>query len=443
MTLMRWLCWGFMGLLASPAQAMAPIQRWTSATGAQVYFVPAPELPMLDLRLLFAAGSVNDGAHPGLAALTAAMLDEGTETSTADEFHAAVEATGASMAAGAALETASVSLRTLSDPPTRDAALGLMQTLLAAPRFEPQAFARQQALLLTGLKQETESPGTQADQLFMRTLYAAHPYGVPPEGTVAGVSSLTLPMVKAFYDQFYVAHNAILILVGDLDRPGAERLAEALTRQLKPGKPAPPVPAVVAQPARQSHLEFDSEQTHLIVGQIAIPRGHPDHFALVLGNHVLGGNGVVSRLFGEVREKRGLSYAVESHFEPLAQPGPFVASLQTRGEQRDEAVTLLKGEIARFVTEGPTAAELEDARRNLLGGFPLRIDNNAKILENLSMIAFYKLPLDYLDTWRDNLAAVTLAEVKAAVQRHLKPDAMSVITVGRGTAAPATQTAPP
>jgi len=431
MTLLRLICWACLGLLAAPAMAMAPIQHWTSASGARVYFVPAPELPMLDLRLVFAAGSVYDGTRPGLAALTAAMLDEGTSSTPADEFHAALEATGATLGAGAALEMASVSLRTLSDPPTRDAALALLQALLVKPRFEPQAFARQQAMLLTGLKQELESPGTLADQLFMQTLYAGHPYGVPPEGTVAGVSGLSLPMVEAFYQQFYVANNAILMLVGDIDRAGAERVAEELTRQLKAGTAAPAVPAVTPQPPRQTHLEFDAEQTHLIIGQVAIPRGNPDHFPLVLGNHVLGGNGVVSRLFGEVREKRGLSYAVESHFEPLAQPGPFIASLQTRGEQRDEALALLKGEIARFIAEGPSAAELEDARRNLLGGFPLRIDNNAKILENLSMIAFYKLPLDYLDTWRDKMAAVTLAEVKAAVRRHLKPDAMSVITVGR------------
>lgn len=431
MNLLRWLCWAGFGLLACPAQAMAPIQHWICASGARVYFVPAPELPMLDLRLVFAAGSVYDGERPGLAALTASMLDEGTSASSADEFHAALEATGATLGAGASLEMAAVSLRTLSDAPTRDAALALLQALLAKPRFEPQAFARQQALLLTGLKQEMESPGTLADQLFMQTLYPGHPYGVPPEGTMAGVTALTLPMVEAFYQQFYVANNAILILVGDIDRPGAERLADALTRQLKAGAAAPPLPAVTPRPARQAHLEFDAEQTHLIVGQVAMPRGDPDHFPLVLGNHVLGGNGVVSRLFGEVREKRGLSYAVESHFEPLARPGPFIASLQTRGEQQQEALALLKGEIARFVAEGPSAAELEDARRNLLGGFPLRIDNNAKILENLSMIAFYKLPLDYLDTWRDNLAAVTLAQVKAAVRRHLKPDAMSVITVGR------------
>ncbi len=352
MTLLRLICWACLGLLAVPAMAMAPIQHWTSASGTRVYFVPAPELPMLDLRLVFAAGSVYDGTRPGLAALTAAMLDEGTSSTPADEFHAALEATGATLGAGAALEMASVSLRTLSDPPTRDAALALLQALLAKPRFEPQAFARQQAMLLSGLKQELESPGTLADQLFMQTLYAGHPYGVPPEGTVAGVSGLSLPMVEAFYQQFFVANNAILMLVGDIDRAGAERVADELTRQLKVGIAAPAVPAVTPQPPRQTHLEFDAEQTHLIIGQVALPRGDPDHFPLVVGNHVL-------------------------------------------------------------------------------GGFPLRIDNNAKILENLSMIAFYKLPLDYLDTWRDNLAAVTLAQVKAAVRRHLKPDAMSVITVGR------------
>lgn len=425
-----------LGLFTGPVLAMAPIQHWVDPSGARVYFVPAPELPMLDLRIVFAGGSVYDGEHPGLSALTAGMLDEGTQSLTADEFHAALEATGANYSAGAGLEMAFLSLRTLSDPPTRDAALTLLQGLLKAPRFEQQAFDRQQAQLLTGLKQETESPGTLADQLFMKTLYPAHPYGVPSEGTVAGVSGLKLATVAAFYERFYVARNAIVLIVGDVSRPDAERLAAQLAQQLKPGEPAPPVPPVVPVAAREVHLEFDSEQTHIAIGQIGIPRGDPDHFPLMLGNHVLGGNGVVARLFEQVREKRGLSYGVESHFEPLAQAGPWVASLQTRGEQRAEALDVLKSEIARFVTEGPTPAELEEARRNLLGGFPLRIDNNSKILENLSMMAFYQLPLDYLDTWREKLGAVTLEEVNAAIRRKLKPAEMSVVTLGRSGANP-------
>lgn len=436
MNLMRWLCWCSFGLFASQVLAMAPIQHWTDASGARVYLVQAPELPMLDLRIVLAGGSIYDGDHPGLAELTANMLDEGTKSLAPDEFHAALEATGATYSAGAGLETASVSLRTLSDPPTRDAALALLEGLLSAPRFEQQAFQRQQAQLLTGLKQETESPGSLADQSFMRTLYPSHPYGVPPEGTVAGVKATDLPMVAAFYERYYVARNAILVMVGDVSRADAERLATRLMQQLKPGEPALPAPPVTPAPAREVHLDFNAEQTHIMLGQIAVPRGAPDYFPLMLGNHVLGGNGMVARLFEEIREKRGLSYGVESHFEPLVQPGTWVASLQTRGEQRAEALAILKSEIARFIKDGPTPAELEDARRNLLGEFPLRIDNNSKILENLAMLAFYKLPLDYLDTWREKVAAVTLAEVNAAIRRHLSPEKMSVVTVGRATAAP-------
>lgn len=433
-----WLIGLVLFMVAGTSAAMAPIAQWTTSSGARVYFVPATEIPMLDVRLVFAAGSVRDGAAPGTSALTTSLLDEGTAARTADNFHAALETTGAAFGTGSSLETASVSLRTLSEATARDAALALVGELLHAPRFEAQAFERQRDLLISGLKQARESPGTLADEAFMRALYGGHPYGAPASGTLESAKALTLDTVQAFYNRHYVAANAIVLIVGDATREEAGKIADQLIANLAGGEAAPALPpAPLDRPRVEQHIEFNVSQTHVMLGQIGIPRGDPDHFALLLANHVLGGNGVVSRLFNEIREKRGLSYSVDSHFEPLGLPGPFVASLQTSGPQRDEAVALLKQEIADYVAKGPDPQALEEARRNLLGGFPLRIDNNAKILENVAMMATYGLPLDYLDTWRDKLRAVTLDQVKDALHRRLKPESMSVITVGRATTTPA------
>jgi len=419
-------------LVLTPASlAMAPIQRWQTANGAWVYFVPAPEVPMLDVRVVFAAGSARDGDNPGLATLTAAMLDEGTESLKADDFHAAMEATGANFGAGSGLEMASLSLRTLSEAASRDAAYALLAAVLRQPRFSAEPFARQRSLLLSGLQSEQESPGAIADHAYMRALYGQHPFGSPGAGTLASVQAISLPMVKAFHGRYFVATNARLIFVGDASRAEIERLAEQLSQAVPAGAPAPPLPVVHPQPASAQHIAFDSAQTHVLLGELGIARGDPDHFALILGNHVLGGNGVVSVLFKEVREKRGLSYSVNSHFEPLGLRGPFTASLQTRGEQQAEAVALLRREIALFVDNGPDPKALEEARQNLLGDFPLRLDGNGKILDNLTMMAFYGLPLDYLDTWRDKIKAVTLTDVRAALKRHLHPEAMTLVTVGR------------
>jgi zinc protease len=162
----------------------------------------------------------------------------------------------------------------------------------------------------------------------------------------------------------------------------------------------------------------------------ALSRNDPDYFALTVGNYVLGGGGFVSRLMHEVREKRGLSYSVYSYFNPLAQPGPFMAGFQTKREQAQDALNVTRDTMAAFLRDGPTKEELQAAKDNLIGGFALRIDSNRKILDNLAAIGFYNLPLDYLDTWTANVAKVSIADVKAAFNRKVALDKMSTVIVG-------------
>ncbi|MEQ1660189.1 MAG: insulinase family protein, partial [Hylemonella sp.] len=193
----------------------------------------------------------------------------------------------------------------------------------------------------------------------------------------------------------------------------------------------PPVAEV--QPlsaAVEKHIPFDSAQAHVLIGQPGFKRDDPDFFTLTVGNYILGGGGFVSRLTEEVREKRGLSYSVYSYFAPGLHAGAFTIGLQTRPDQAAQAVQVAREVLRRFVADGPTQAELKAAKDNLVGGFALRIDNNRKLLDNVANIAAHGLPLDYLDTWTQQVAKVTVADIRAAFARKLQPDRMVTVVVG-------------
>ena len=168
----------------------------------------------------------------------------------------------------------------------------------------------------------------------------------------------------------------------------------------------------------------------MLVGLPGTWRKDPDYFDLYVGNHILGGSGLVSKLFVEVREKRGLAYSASSAFAPMLKPGPFAASLQTRNDQTQQALEVLNATLADFINKGPTQAELEAAKKNIIGGFPMRFDTNKKLLGYVAMIGFYDMPLDYLDTFRQKIEATTIDSIKAAFQRKVKIDLLQTVTVG-------------
>ncbi|WJW75747.1 pitrilysin family protein [Thiohalobacter sp. IOR34] len=420
-------------LLGQAALAMAPIQHWQTANGARVYFVPAPELPMLDIRVVFDAGSARDGDRPGLARLTSSLLDSGAGGLSADQIAERLEGVGARLGSGALRDMAWVSLRSLSDPQRLDAALAVFTKVLAEPEFPPADLARERERMLVGLKHALQRPGEVASRAFYRALYGDHPYASPPSGTPESVRALRREQVLDFYRRYYVARNAVIAIVGDLDRAAAERLAASLAGRLASGERAPPLPQVAdLLTAREERIPHPSTQAHVLMGQPGLRRGDPDYFALYVGNYILGGGGLVSRISEEIREKRGLSYSAYSYFMPMARRGPFVLGLQTRSDQADEALSVLRETLRGFVAEGPTAAELEAAKKHITGGYALRIDSNGKILEYLAMIGFYGLPLDYLETFNARIEAVGLEQVRDAFRRRVQPARMVTVIVGSG-----------
>ena len=421
-------------LLSLPiaSQAIVDIEHWTTANGARVYFVAAPEIPIADIRFVFNAGSARDGDSAGIARVTAKLLSEGAGELDANAFSDRIADTGAELSSSALRDMAWVSLRSLTDPKYLDPSLGLMHAVLTAPRFDEDAVERVKARTLVDIRQEQQSPSALASKAFFRAVYGDHPYASPLPGTEESVAALTRDAIEAFHTRYYVANNVTVAIVGALDRAQAEQIANRLTNGLRAGEAAPDLSPVAAiGNGLERRVEFPSIQSHVRIGQPGMKRGDPDYFPLLVGNHVLGGGGLVSILFDEVREKRGLSYSVNSYFTPMAELGPFTASLQTDHSQEEEAIAVLRAEIEKFIRDGPGEAALEAAKNNLIGGFPLRIDSNSKIVEYLSMIGFYGLPLDYLSTFPDRVAAVTVESVQSAFRRRLDPDRMITIVVGR------------
>jgi zinc protease len=418
-------------LAAAVAQAMPAIQHWTTEHGAQVYFVPAPELPMVDVRVVFAAGSARDADLPGLAGLTNGLLDKGAAGLSADAIADRLEGLGAQLGSGSLRDMAWVSLRSLNDAAHFEPAVELMMDVLARPDFNQNDIDRERERTLVALRQSEQQPDDIAEYHFYAAIYGQHPYASRPIGTEASLKRIARADIRGFHARYYVAANATIAIVGDIDRPGAERLARRLSAALPAGQPAAPLPAVAPlAKANEEHIFHPSTQTHVLMGAPGIDRNDPDFFPLYVGNHILGGGGLVSQLYEEVREKRGLSYSVYSAFTPMQKKGPFILGLQTRNDQLEEALGVLRETLQRFHDQGPTKAELVAATKNITGGFALRIDSNSKIIQYLAVIGFYGLPLDYLETFNDKVMAVTREQIRDAFQRRVHPDKMATVIVG-------------
>jgi zinc protease len=222
-------------------------------------------------------------------------------------------------------------------------------------------------------------------------------------------------------------------IVGALNRAQADALVTKLLARLPQAGCVKPPPVPEVQPlaaASDQRIAFASAQAHVLVGQPGFKRNDPDFFALTVGNHVLGGGGFTARLTEEVREKRGLTYSVYSFFAPGLHAGAFTVGLQTRPDQAEQALSLVREVLSRFVAQGPSDKELQAAKDNLMGGFALRIDSNKKLLDNVANIAWNGLPLDYLDTWTQQIDKLTAADVRAAMARVLQPDRMATVVLG-------------
>jgi zinc protease len=432
----------FVALVAAcaPAFAAIPIQNWTQPSGAKVFLLESPSIPMVDVRVEFDAGGRREpDDKAGLASVTAGMTSKGIAARNGDpaldenQLGEAWADLGAGFDAGAGSDRMSFTLRSLTYPDLLPKAVALASRQLGEPSFPDDVWQRERQRISAGIREANTRPGTIAGKAYASAVYGTHPYG--HDTTEESLARITTADMKTMYGLLEPCRAKVSI-VGAVTRAQADSIAATLLSRL-PATVAgrcDTLPAVgevsplTAPLVRE--IPFASAQAHVLIGQPGYKRSDPDFFPLLVGNYTLGGGGFVSRLTEEVREKRGLSYGVSSNFSPGLHAGAFTISLQTRPDQAEQAVKVAREVLTGFVAEGPTEAELKAAKDNLIGGFPLLIDSNRKLLDNIANIAWNNLPLDYLDTWTTQVQRVTAADIKAAFARKLQPQRMVTVTVG-------------
>lgn len=421
----------FFGIYSQWTLAALPIQHWQASSGAQVYFVESRGLPILDISVDFSAGSSADTPEKsGRASLTLQLLELGAGGLSEDKISKSLADVGAQLSARFDRDRSGVLLRTLSNKNERNQALDIFSKIIQHPEFPKSALKRERARVISRLKEAKTKPGYIASRTLNNMLYGAHPYGLRSSGEVDTLNGLQRKDLVDFYQSHYSAANSVISIMGDVSRSEAAAIAEALSKDLPQGKALNILPPVTEPLPGTKRITHPATQSHILLAYPGLKRNDPDYYPLLVGNYILGGGGFASRLMEEIRQKRGLAYSVRSGFYPLKQAGPFQIGLQTKKEQSEEALMITQKVLADFVAEGPTEKELAAAKGNIVGGFPLRIDSNKKIMGYLAVIGFYNLPLTYLDDYVSAVDTVTVEQIKDAFQRRIPPEGMVAVVVG-------------
>ena len=407
------------------------IRHWQTSNGATVYFVPTETLPILDIEVDFAAGSSRDGSKPGLSALCAQLLDKGALEWDANQIADKFEDAAVQYHAEIDKDRATFSLRTLTTSSELKNIVDLFAHIIASPNFKEENIKVEKEQMLVAIKRNLQQPSVIAAQNFYKTIYQNHPYATPSLGTEESVGMITRADLLQFHQHYFVGNNATITLVGGISEDQAKEISQAIASKLATGNKAatlPEAPSLVK--AVDLNIPFRSEQTHVLMGQPCEVVGDVDFFPLLVGNYSLGGNVLGSRLFKEVRETRGLAYNVRSTFMALQKPGPFVIQLQTQNSQAKSAIEVMRKTLHQFIEEGPTDEEVNAAKQGIVSAFPLSLTSNGKIMDVVSLMAFYHLPLDFLQTYQTQVEAVSREDIKKAFSRRLNENQMALIAVG-------------
>jgi len=414
------------------AKPLLDVQHWQTQQGTPVYFVATHELPMLDIIVGFYAGSSRDGSKLGLASLTNNSLAAGTAQLNADAIAEQFSAVGAQFDNGVNKDMATVSLRSLTHPKELNSALATFLQILGHPLFPDSEVKRERDNLLTLINYQQQRPDIMAKQLFDKLLYDDHPYANSTVGTISTVAKLEQRDVKAFYQHYYTAQNAVLILVGDQSLSQAKTLAQAISNHLPNGPKAPALKIPDYNVKTQfKELNFPSEQTHIIMGQMGVSLTDPNYVPLAVGNYIFGGGGLSSMLFEEIRKKRGLTYGATSQFSPLMFGSSFMLSLATRNLSSQQAISASQTLLQNYGINGPNDKQLQLAKQFLLGNLPLSLASNSAIANALLKIATYQLPIDFYDNYRQVLLTLDKQTITKAWQAHITPAKLITVKVGQ------------
>ncbi|HSI41556.1 MAG TPA: pitrilysin family protein [Xanthobacteraceae bacterium] len=420
--------------LVGPAPAQSDttrIQRVVSPGGIEAWLVHETALPLVAVEIAFVGGAAQDDpAKPGIASLTASLLDEGAGDLDSAAFQNRLAEQAIELRFDASRDTLTGSLRTLSE--NLDSALGLMSVALTAPRFDDEAVERIRQSQLAALRRRSTDPATLASLGWSARAFPGHPYGRPVDGTLESVPTISRADLAAYAKRVLAKDNLKIAVVGDVT---AEQLGAALDRTFGalPAKAVlTPVPDVVPQGLGATAVrELDVPQASITFGGVGLKRSDPDFIPAFVLNHILGGSAFSSRLFKEVREKRGLAYSVYSYLAPLDHAGLMLGGTATKNDRAGESIALIREEYRKLLEQGPSAAELADAKSYLIGSFALRFDSSAKVAGQLLQIQLDELGIDYIDRRNTLIAAVSLDDIKRVATRLAAQPDLLVSVVGR------------
>jgi zinc protease len=415
-----------------PAAVGAPLaHREALPNGVRLLVAPRPAIPIVVVRAYVRAGSAFDPADaPGLAHLTAELLTRGTAVRTGPELDRAIEFVGGGLEADAGRDGTSVTLAILRKD--LDLGLDLLAEVLLRPTFPEDELRRKVAEIEAGLRRSEENPETVGSRALARLLYPGHPYAHPVVGTIESVGKLTRAQVVEFHRARYRPDATVIAVVGDVT---ADEVRQSLDRRLSgwsaPAGPQPSVPmAPSSPPVVSERIARELTQATVFLGRPGVRQDHPDYFALLVANYVLGG-GSASRLYTRVREDAGLAYYVGSSLAPGRYGAAYTVSLQTRVDGVTEAVRLVREQLAGMGRGTVEPRELELAKAYLIGSFPLRLDTSGKVAEMLTAIEEYGLGLDYPDHFKAQVAKVTRADVERVAAIYMNPATFSSVIVGK------------
>jgi len=417
---------------ASPAQSETTrIQRVVSPGGIEAWLVHDTTLPLVAMEIAFIGGAAQDPAgKPGVANLLSSMLDERAGDLDARAFQDKLAEKAIELHFDASRDTFSGSLRTLSE--NAPEAFELVRLAVNQPRFDNDAIERMRQATLANLRRRMNDPSTLASLNWAARAFPDHPYGRPVNGTLQSVPTIERDDLVNFARRNFARDNLKIAVVGDIT---PEALAPALDTMFG-GLPAKaeltPVPNVTPQGLGSTIVqELDVPQTSMVFGGIGLKRNDPDFIPAFVLNHMLGGSAFSSRLFREVREKRGLAYSVYSHLAPLDHAALILGGTATKNDRAGESVDLIRAEWMKLLTDGPTEAELDEAKSYLIGSFALRFDSSAKVAAQLLQIQIDNLGIDYIDRRNDLVAAVTLDDIHRVAERFRKDPAWLFSLVGK------------
>ena len=425
---------------ALPAYATT-IQRIVSPGGIEAWLVQEPAVPLIAVDFAFTGGSVQDPlGKGGTANLVASLLDEGAGDLDSKAFADALERKAIEMNFYAERDHLGGALRTLTE--NRDEAFDMLRLALTAPRFDAADVALNRAQILSMLRRETTSPGDIASRRWWETAFAGHPYGRPVSGTPDTLPNVTIDDLKSYTHRVLARQNLKVAVVGDIDAETLKPLLDRVFGAL-PAKPdlvavANVVPAGLG---RRIEVSLDVPQAVVDFGGPGIARKDPDFMAAYVINHILGGGSSDSRLYQEVREKRGLAYSVSDSLVWLDHSAVFLGGTATRADRAGETVDLIEKEIHRFAEQGPTAAELAEAKNYVTSSFALNLDTSTKIASLLVQLQLDDLGIDYFHKRGAMIDAVTLDDAKRIAKRLLD-NGMLVTVVGRPAGVAAATVAP-